>query len=49
MLATQFEYGAGNNGCQPPRNSSVATQVMVIMFAYSDMKKEANFMLEYSV
>src|SRR5437868_10446336 len=47
--ATQFEYGAGKSGCQPPRNSNVATHVIVIMFAYSDMKKEANFMLLYSV
>src|SRR5438874_6167814 len=48
-VATQLEYGAGNSGCQPPRNSNVATHVMVTMLAYSDMKKQANFMLLYSV
>src|SRR5581483_4698970 len=42
MAGTQLEYGAGNRGCQPPRNSSVATHVMVTMLAYSDMKKQAN-------
>src|SRR5579862_478295 len=42
-------YSAGNNGCQPPRNSRVATQETVTMLAYSAMKNEANFMLEYSV
>ena len=35
----------GQSGCQPPRNSSVATQQTVIMLAYSAMKKAANFML----
>src|SRR5258708_2204116 len=42
-------YSAGNIGCQPPRNSKTATQETVIMLAYSAMKKDANFMLEYSV
>src|SRR5438067_11406465 len=42
-------YSGGNSGCQPPRNRSVATQETVTMFAYSAMKNEANFMLEYSV
>src|SRR5580692_2540957 len=42
-------YSAGNNGCQPPRNSSVATQDTVTMLAYSAIKNDANFMLEYSV
>src|SRR6185312_14274003 len=48
-VTTQFEYGAGNKGCHPPKYNSVATQVMVTMLAYSDMKKQANFMLLYSV
>src|SRR5882757_3185564 len=39
---------AGQSGCQPPRNSSVATEQTVTMLAYSAMKKEANVMLEYS-
>src|SRR6266849_3747024 len=39
----------GNSGCQPPRNSSVATQETVTMLAYSAMKNAANFILEYSV
>src|SRR5580700_3901508 len=42
-------YSAGNKGCHPPRNSSVATQETVTMLAYSAMKNDANFMLEYSV
>src|SRR5580658_4749224 len=42
-------YSAGNSGCHPPRNSSVATQETVTMLAYSAMKNAANFMLEYSV
>ena len=47
---TKFEpYAAGNSGCHPPRNSTVAMQHTVIMLAYSAMKKEANFMLLYSV
>src|SRR6476660_7846724 len=50
MVGMNFDpYSAGNGGCQPPRNSSVATQETVIMLAYSAMKNEANFMLEYSV
>src|SRR6476661_2714993 len=49
ITGTKFESGAGNNGCQPPRYNNVATQVMVTMLAYSDMKKQANFMLLYSV
>src|SRR5579863_2009781 len=40
---------SGHNGCHPPRNSSVATQETVTMLAYSAIKKDANFMLEYSV
>ena len=35
--------------CQPPRNSSVAIALTVIMLAYSAMKNAANFMLLYSV
>src|ERR1039457_660984 len=46
---TQFDQGAGNGGVQPPRKSSVATQVTVIMLQYSAMKNDANFMLLYSV
>src|SRR6266567_1398921 len=46
---TQFDQGAGNRGVQPPRNSSVATHVTVIMLQYSAMKNDANFMLLYSV
>src|SRR6185369_14420519 len=42
-------YCAGNGGCQPPRNSSVATQEIVTMLQYSAMKNAANFMLPYSV
>src|SRR5689334_1726453 len=42
-------YCTGHRGCQPPRKSSVATQETVTMFAYSAMKNDANFMLEYSV
>src|ERR1041385_710994 len=42
-------YSAGHSGCQPPRNSKVATQETVTMLAYSAMKNDANFMLEYSV
>ena len=33
----------------PPRKSSVATQLTVIMLAYSAMKNMANFMELYSV
>src|SRR5258707_15206803 len=40
---------AGNGGCHPPRNSSVATQETVTMLQYSAMKNAANFMLPYSV
>src|SRR6202034_2302511 len=42
-------YATGHNGCQPPKNSSVAMQETVIMLAYSAMKKAAKVMLEYSV
>ena len=42
-------YACGKSGCQPPRNSSVATEVIVIMFAYSAMKKAAKLMELYSV
>ena len=42
-------YFAGHGATQPPRNSSVAMQLTVIMLAYSAMKNEANFMLLYSV
>src|SRR5437868_6460371 len=41
-------YCCGKIGCQPPRNRRVATQETVTMLAYSAMKKDANFMLEYS-
>src|SRR5438105_3716044 len=40
--AIQLDHGAGNSGVQPPRNSSVATQVTVIMLQYSAMKNDAN-------
>src|ERR1700755_3034328 len=50
MVGTKFEpYCAGHSGCHPPRKSSVATQETVTMLAYSAMKNDANFMLEYSV
>src|SRR5882672_7557201 len=42
-------YSAGNGGCQPPKNSSVATQETVTMLQYSAMKNAANFILPYSV
>src|SRR5579862_9715201 len=42
-------YSAGQGAIQPPRNSSVAMELTVIMLAYSAMKKLANFMLLYSV
>src|ERR1035438_7562750 len=46
----RFEpYAAGKMGCQPPRNSSVATQETVTMLQYSAIKNAANFMLPYSV
>src|ERR1700686_4073276 len=48
ITGTKFEYGAGNAGVHPPRNSSVATHVTVSMLAYSAMKKAANVMLLYS-
>src|SRR5215467_10942020 len=49
-VGTKFEpYSGFHNGCQPPRNSNVPMQDTVIMFAYSAMKKAANFMLPYSV
>ena len=49
MWESSLNKALGNNGCQPPRNNSVATHVMVTMLAYSDMKKHANFILLYSV
>src|SRR3984957_7252532 len=42
-------FSAGKIGCHPPRNNRVATQETVTMLAYSAMKNDANFMLEYSV
>ncbi len=40
---------AGHSGSHPPRNSVVAIDVTVIMFAYSAMKNPANFIELYSV
>src|SRR5579871_311062 len=42
-------YSAGNSGCQPPRNRTVAIAETVTMLAYSAMKNDANFMDAYSV
>ena len=42
-------YAAGHGAIQPPRKSSVARALTVIMLEYSAMKKLANFMLLYSV
>src|SRR3954451_9631623 len=42
-------YSAGHRGCHPPRNSSVATEVIVTMFAYSAIKKAAKLIELYSV
>src|SRR4051795_12213132 len=42
-------YSVGQSACQPPRNSSVAIEVSVTMFAYSAMKKAAKLIELYSV
>src|SRR5437763_4003549 len=42
-------YCAGHKGVQPPRNNTVAMAQTVIMFAYSAIKNDANFIDEYSV
>src|SRR5579872_561899 len=41
--------GPKTGPCQPPRNTSVATQLTVTMFTYSARKNIANFMELYSV
>src|ERR1035438_3282558 len=49
-VGTRFAPQAtGHGAIQPPRKSSVAMALTVIILAYSAMKKLANFMLLYSV
>ena len=47
-VGTKVATAGGTIGCQPPRNSAVATEQTMIMLQYSAMKKAANFIDEYS-
>jgi hypothetical protein len=42
-------FGGRNGPCQPPRNSTIATELIANTAAYSPRKNSAHFMLEYSV
>ena len=48
-FSANHRKGGRNGPCQPPRNSVTATEQAVIMAAYSPRKKNAHFMLLYSV
>src|SRR5436189_4568045 len=46
---TNWRFGGRNGPCQPPRNSTIATELIANTAAYSPRKNSAHFMLEYSV
>src|SRR5580765_3431047 len=46
---TNWRLGGRNGPSQPPRNRTIATELIANTAAYSPRKNSAHFMLEYSV